>query len=171
MFYSNLTHSLSMIVIALSLVACGAPSSTPQKQTDAPKATSENSNTPNVQVEAKPVENKVVTENQALLKRGKIVWFKCRSCHETSVDGRHKVGPNLNGVFGATAGEKEGFVYSDAMKNSAIVWDAATLDAFIKKPTDLVKGTKMAFVGISKENDRQALLKYLEQETTAQKTD
>jgi cytochrome c len=98
---------------------------------------------------------------EAMLKRGRIVWFKCRSCHELGADGPHKVGPNLHQIMGATAGVKPGFVYSEAMKASGVVWDEDTLDAFIKKPTDYIKGTKMAFVGIRKESDRDALIAYM----------
>jgi len=41
-----------------------------------------------------------LTSEEAMLKRGKIVWLKCRSCHETDPGARHKVGPNLNGLMG-----------------------------------------------------------------------
>ena len=102
---------------------------------------------------------------EALRKRGRIVWFKCRSCHELAPDGRHKVGPNLNGVIGSPAASKDGFVYSEGMKGAGIVWDDAALDEFITKPSKFVKGTKMAFIGIKKESDRKALIAYLHQET------
>ena len=104
-----------------------------------------------------------MSELDPMLKRGRIMWFKCRSCHELGVDKPHKVGPNLNGLIGSPAAAKEGFVYSNAMVNSGVVWDEDALDAFILKPTDYIQGTKMAFVGIKKESDRQALIKYIKE--------
>lgn len=155
-------HKLMKLVILvaamLCLSACGggeSSSSSAQSATE-PKSTS----TPENVVPAAEV-----STEDALLKRGRIVWFKCRSCHETSVDGPHKVGPNLHALMGASAGVKDGFVFSDAMKNSGITWDEKTLDKFIEKPTDLVKGTKMAFIGIKKESDRKALIAYIQENT------
>ena len=98
-----------------------------------------------------------------MLKRGRIIWFKCRSCHALEVDGPHKVGPSLNGLMGSPAATKEGFVYSKAMMDSGVIWDEKSLDAFIQKPTAYIKGTKMAFIGIKKESDRQALIKYIKE--------
>jgi cytochrome c len=151
---------------ALCLVACGDTSSITPQDVKAPVTSetgSPESVTPAPKIEAKaPITSE--TAQAALLKRGKIVWFKCRSCHELSVDGPHKVGPNLNGIIGAQAAKKEGFVYSKPMVDAGIVWDDASLDAFVTKPTTFVKGTKMAFVGIKKEYDRKALIEYIRQE-------
>jgi len=51
------------------------------------------------------------------------------------------------------------------MVDSGIVWDDETLDAFLEKPAQYVKGTKMAFVGVRKESDRQALIAYIKEIT------
>lgn len=160
----------ALVVAAISVTACGdSPAKSASTEEAKPTAVV---NTPSPEVveaevaaspeTAQPVQS-VETSAEQLLKRGRVVWFKCRSCHELDVDGRHKVGPNLNGIIGANAAQKEGFVYSDAMTNSGVVWDVQSLDAFIKKPSAFVKGTKMAFVGVSKESDRQAVIKYMEE--------
>ena len=42
------------------------------------------------------------------------------------------------GLFGRTAGTVTGFTYSDAMKNSGIVWSEQTLDQFLQGPRKMV---------------------------------
>ncbi|MBT7449800.1 MAG: cytochrome c family protein [Rhodospirillaceae bacterium] len=108
-----------------------------------------------------------MTEEQ-LMKRGKRVFVLCRSCHTLEEDGRNKVGPNLNGMFGSNAGSKEGFRYSDVVKESGIVWSAETLEEWLVKPKDFLPGNKMAFAGVRKESDRKALITYLQAETSVE---
>lgn len=97
-------------------------------------------------------------ENMAMLNRGRLVWMRCRTCHEAP----SVVGPRLGGLFGTTAGSRPGYAYSNALRSSGIVWDARTLDQFIKHPADVVPGTRMEFPGIANESDRNALIRYLE---------
>ena len=96
--------------------------------------------------------------------KGKKVFNKCRACHNADVE-KNKVGPHLVGVFGRHAGSVEGYKYSDALKNSGIVWDEETLEEYIEDPKGYIPGNKMAFVGIKKENDLEDLLAYLEEAT------
>ena len=103
--------------------------------------------------------------SEATLRRGRIMFLQCRACHSTELDGEHRVGPNLHGLLGANAGSKEDFAYSDAMKESGIVWNNDTLDTFLSKPTDYVPGTIMVFVGMDKPEDRQALIAFLRSQT------
>lgn len=144
-------------VAGFCLTACGG----------ADQTSSEPSKVNQVKPLPKPVQplTQDVSLEGTLLKRGKIVWFKCRSCHETSVDGPNKVGPNLYGIMDAEAGIQEGFVYSAALANSGIIWTEEALDAFIEKPSNYIKGTKMAFVGIKKESDRDAVIAYIKENT------
>ncbi|MDX2144600.1 MAG: cytochrome c family protein [Rhodospirillaceae bacterium] len=105
--------------------------------------------------------------DEATMKLGQRVFLMCRSCHSTEKDGRHKVGPNLHGIFGAKAGTKEGFKYSDVVKNSGITWSDETINEWLVKPKDFLPGNKMAFAGVPKEPERKALIAYLRAQTGA----
>ncbi len=95
------------------------------------------------------------------VKKGKKVFRKCKACHAVGTKAKNKVGPQLNGVVDREAGSVKGYKYSKAMLDSGLVWDEANLDKFLAKPKDLVKGTKMIFAGLKKENQRQNLIAYL----------
>jgi cytochrome c len=105
--------------------------------------------------------------DEATMKLGQRVFLMCRSCHSTEKDGRHKVGPNLHGVFGSKAGTKEGFKYSDVVIKSGITWSDETINEWLVKPKDFLPGNKMAFAGVPKEQDRKALIAYLKAQTGA----
>ena len=93
---------------------------------------------------------------------GEKVFKKCKACH-TLEAGKNKVGPSLAGIVGAKAGSVEGYKYSKAMAGSDVVWDEANLDTYLTKPKDFMKGTKMSFAGLKKEEDRADVIEYLKQ--------
>lgn len=93
---------------------------------------------------------------------GKKVYNKCKTCHSLEA-GKNKLGPNLAGIIGREAGSVEGYKYSEAMASSGIVWDEATLDAFLAKPKEVVPKSKMAFAGLKKEKQRQDVIAYLKE--------
>src|SRR6476620_2441942 len=85
--------------------------------------------------------------------RGEQLWRKCASCHTLEANGRNRAGPRLHGVFGRVAGSVADYRYSDALKNSGIIWTEQTLDAYLKDAEAFVPGTKM-YGGLSQDADR-----------------
>src|SRR5215470_11835572 len=91
---------------------------------------------------------------------GEKVFRKCAACHSNQA-GMNKIGPSLAGVVGRKAGSIPGFHYSSAMQQSTIVWDEASLDAFLTDPAKFVPGTRMNFVGLRRTEDRAAVIAFL----------
>ena len=80
-------------------------------------------------------------------------------------DGAQVTGPNLHGLFGRKAGTNAGYAYSDAMKNSGIVWDEATLTEYNRDPKGKVPGTKMLYNGVKNAGQLADLVAYLKEAT------
>jgi cytochrome c len=99
--------------------------------------------------------------------RGQRVFNQqCRACHTLDKGGASTAaGPNLHGVFGRKAGTAEGFEFSDAMKNSGIVWDETTMAEYNRDPKGKVPGTKMVFNGVKQAAQLADLVAYLKQAT------
>ena len=95
--------------------------------------------------------------------RGAKVFKKCKACHVVNQE-KNKVGPHLFGLFGRKAGSVEGYRYSKAMiakGEEGLVWNEETLNEFLAKPRSFVKGTKISFSGLKKEQQRLDLISYL----------
>ena len=93
--------------------------------------------------------------------KGEKVFAKCKTCHEIATD-KNKVGPTLQGVIGRKAGTVAGFKYSEAMVNSGVTWDAATIAEYVAKPKEFIAGNKMAFAGLKKEDEIENLVAYIQ---------
>src|SRR6476620_5429560 len=76
---------------------------------------------------------------------GEQVFKKCFPCHAIGEGAKNKVGPELNGLKGRHSGTAPGYNYSDANKNSGIVWNEETFKEYIKNPRAVIPGTKMIF--------------------------
>jgi cytochrome c len=95
--------------------------------------------------------------------KGEISFHKCLPCHSIGDDAQNKIGPELNGLDGRHSGSVADFSYSDANKNSGIVWNEAEFKDYIKDPRAKVPGTKMIFAGIKNEQEINDLWAYVSQ--------
>ena len=95
--------------------------------------------------------------------KGAAVFKKCSPCHKIGPGATNLVGPELDGLDGRHSGSVAGYTYSDANKNSGLVWDEATFKEYIKDPRAKIPGTKMVFAGIKNEQDINDLWAYLKQ--------
>ena len=91
---------------------------------------------------------------------GRLVYRKCQACHSMDA-GKNMLGPSLAGIRGRKAGAEPGYNYSAAMKQSGLVWDDKTLDAYLADPQKLVPGNKMPFPGLKTDHDRADIIAYL----------
>jgi cytochrome c2 len=95
---------------------------------------------------------------------GEKVFKKCAACHTVGEGAKNKVGPQLNNVIGRTAGGVEGYKYSKPMIEAGgggLVWEFETLAGYLANPRKFMKGTKMSFAGLKKEDDLANVIAYL----------
>ena len=79
--------------------------------------------------------------------KGEKVFNKCKACHAVGDGAKNKVGPQLNGIVGAAAGQNADYKYSDALLAAAA--------------EGLTDRTKMAFPGLRKEDEIANVIAYL----------
>ncbi len=91
---------------------------------------------------------------------GEKVFAKCKACHK--LDGTDGTGPHLNGVVDRPMAASAGFPYSDAIMAVADqAWVPENLNGFLLNPKGYMPGTKMAFAGLPKAEDRANVIAYL----------
>jgi cytochrome c len=82
---------------------------------------------------------------------------RCAICHSLDYNG---VGPTHRNLIGRRAGSVQGYAYSPALKNSAVVWEEATLKQWLTEPEKFIPGQKM-FIAIPDAQDRADIVAYL----------
>ena len=68
------------------------------------------------------------------LAAGESSFRKCQPRHDVGEAAKNKLGPKLNGLDGRKAGTAEGYAYSDADRNSGIVWSEASFKEYLENP-------------------------------------
>jgi cytochrome c len=82
---------------------------------------------------------------------------RCGSCHSLEYNG---FGPAHKGLFGRKAGSAPGFSYSQALKDSTVVWNEQTLERWLSGPEAFIPGQKMGF-SVSDAAERAQIIAYL----------
>lgn len=148
-----------LIVISLLLAACGQQPATDKAQA----ASSAAAVATEAAVEKADLAAMLATAD---VKQGERAFLQCRACHTLEEGGINKLGPNLFAVFDQPAGQVEGFNYSEALVASGISWDIETMDAWIKRPSEVIPRNRMVFVGIRDAQQRANLIAYLLEQTS-----
>jgi cytochrome c len=85
----------------------------------------------------------------------------CAACHTFEEGGAAKIGPPLWDVVGREIAALDDFTYSDALAGKDGAWSYQALDGYLSAPREWAPGTKMAFVGVKKPEDRANVILYL----------
>ncbi|HCD82667.1 MAG TPA: cytochrome c family protein [Agrobacterium sp.] len=97
--------------------------------------------------------------------KGEAVFKRCSACHAIGEGAKNRVGPQFNGIIGRAAGGVPDYTYSAAMKKAGedgLVWTPEELRDFLSAPKKKIPGNKMALAGISKLEDLDNLIAYIE---------
>ena len=86
---------------------------------------------------------------------------QCGACHTFNDGGKNGVGPNLYEAMTRPRGAAAGFSYSANVKAKGGTWSYEDLNAWLKKPTAFIAGTKMAFAGLNSDKQRAEIVAYL----------
>lgn len=90
--------------------------------------------------------------------RGKQLYEqRCIGCHSETAN---RIGPKHIGVVGRKAGGVTDFEYSDALKKSTLIWDAANLAAWLANPEAVIPGQRMSY-RTDNAQDREDIVRYL----------
>jgi cytochrome c len=90
----------------------------------------------------------------------------CVACHTLGADQANRAGPTLAGIFGRRIATLPGYNFSEALKRLDIVWTPETVSRLFEiGPLAYTPGTKMPEQRIGSEQDRAALVQFLERAT------
>lgn len=73
--------------------------------------------------------------------RGAVLYRDCAPCHSFYRDS-WQPGPPLQGLFGRQAGTAADFEYSEALRNSGIIWTDVTVKAWLSNPEGFIPGSR-----------------------------
>jgi cytochrome c len=98
--------------------------------------------------------------------RGADIFRACVACHTLGAEQANRAGPTLANIFGRRIATLPGYNFSDALKRLDIVWTPETVSKLFEiGPAAYTPGTKMPEQRIGSEQDRAALVQFLERAT------
>jgi cytochrome c len=144
--------------------APAAPAATPPAETSAAAAPAA----------VAPVAAAVVADLPTLLAAadpvaGEKAFGKCKSCHSADKGGANKVGPNLWDIVERAKGSHPAFSYSGVLAGAGGTWTYQDLDAYLANPKGFLAGNKMTFAGLSKPEERAAVIAWLRMQSDSPK--
>lgn len=102
---------------------------------------------------------------QTIEQHGLSEFRACAVCHARTDPANPEtprlIGPSLFGVYGAPSARQPDYDYSPAMRRAGLIWDEATLDAYLREPQAVVPGSRMSWPGEPDAANRAALIAYL----------
>ena len=102
--------------------------------------------------------NAMVQADTGDVVRGQKAWLlNCSRCHQLDVN---SVGPMHRGVVGRHAGSADGFAYSEALRESDVIWAPANLNRLLTDPEQFIPGQAMGF-SVENAQVRQDIIAYL----------
>ena len=152
--FSRFSSLMIVSIASLSLAACSGGEKKAEETAATEAAVPADATAP---AAATPVAYASLTGDPVA---GEKTFAQCKACHQ-AVEGKNGVGPSLAGIVGRTAGQVAGFSYSAANKNSGVVWKEETMFEYLEAPQKFMPGTKMAFAGLKKPQDRANVIAYL----------
>lgn len=159
--FSRFSTLMMVSAASLSLAACSGgekkAEETATTEATAPANATAPADTAAAPAAATPVAYASLTGDAVA---GEKTFAQCKACHQ-AVEGKNGVGPSLWGIVGRTAGQVAGFSYSAANKGSGVVWKEETMFEYLEAPQKFMPGTKMAFAGLKKPQDRANVIAYL----------
>jgi cytochrome c len=97
---------------------------------------------------------------------GARIFRACIACHTLDASQGNRAGPTLAGIFGRRIATLPGYNFSEALKHLDIVWTPETVSRLFEiGPAAYTPGTKMPEQRIGSEQDRAALVQFLERAT------
>ncbi len=151
----NLGLTAILAVSALPLSACGKPDA---KGTE---ASQEGNNTSRTESGSSQIDTASLSADPAEVERGRKLYSNCSICHSDSSSKPSPAGPHLEGVVGRDIGSVSDYPYTPALADAQGVWTPEKLTAFLENPQTAYQGTAMAYAGMAKEDDRQAMIAFL----------
>lgn len=107
---------------------------------------------------ARSADSALQGQDAAAVLRGQTVYqTQCADCHNPN---DHRTGPRHWGVLGRKAGSEPGYVYSNALKRSTVIWSRETLLLWLTDPEKLIPGQVMDF-SLSDAAQRADVVAYL----------